>query len=252
MKYSPYSFSKQDTYFSCPRKFKYQYIDKIKGVSDNRALEKGSYIHEKLENFIMCVDEPPFETFIFKLLNKEEQKECEQIVKDVIETDFYKKIKQMGEKYKILVEEGFSLVGKNWEPNIYSPKDVDEVIYKGKIDLIILSGKKAICIDHKTGKYKELQYQSYEQVMLYCIYIFKKYPQIEEIKCFYSYVEHDKRNEKVITRDELQKMEKHFKDKLQKIENDSKFDKNVTKLCNWCNFRHKFCDLTDAELMKII
>jgi hypothetical protein len=51
MKYTPYSYSKMDTFEKCPRRFKYQYIDKIKVPQEhNEHLEKGKCINLLLEH----------------------------------------------------------------------------------------------------------------------------------------------------------------------------------------------------------
>ena len=50
-KYSPYSFSKIDSYSSCPRKFQHSYIDKIKVDKEQIHLLKGKFIHNILERY---------------------------------------------------------------------------------------------------------------------------------------------------------------------------------------------------------
>ena len=50
MKYNPYSYSKLESYNSCPKKFEFSYIDGIK-VPEGEHLIKGQFIHQQLEKF---------------------------------------------------------------------------------------------------------------------------------------------------------------------------------------------------------
>ena len=81
----------------------------------------------------------------------------------------------------------------------------------------------------------------------------KMYPEVQRVKCIYSYVEHDFRNSKVFTRDDIDTIQKIFSDKIEKIEYSIIFRKNITKLCGWCDFlKQGHCTLEDNELLKII
>jgi hypothetical protein len=52
MIFAPYSFSKINTWKTCPRQFKYRYIDKLPTQPrDMTALLKGSAVHSILENY---------------------------------------------------------------------------------------------------------------------------------------------------------------------------------------------------------
>lgn len=52
MKYSPYSFSRLSTHKSCPRKFRYSYIDKVPvEKTDRTALLKGGAVHSIIEYY---------------------------------------------------------------------------------------------------------------------------------------------------------------------------------------------------------
>lgn len=57
IKFAPYSYSKISTFVSCPKKFKFQYIDKIGTFLDTPALIKGRTIHYLIENSSLSPDE---------------------------------------------------------------------------------------------------------------------------------------------------------------------------------------------------
>lgn len=247
-KYIPYSYSKQESFYTCPSKFKFEYIDKIKTFVSNSALEKGSYLHHKIEEFLETpVDKKPF---TFTIATEEEQKEFDDIVSNIINSNYYIDIKNklsLVDTYGI--EEGFSF-DLNWLPLPYKNKDV---IIRGYIDLYMIKGSNAIVIDHKSGKYKDPKWQTYDQVMLYALWIMKKYPQVNTVKSTYSYIEHNTRNTKIFTRVEMEYIEKYFTDKLNTIENENNFPKKVTKLCLWCDYyKQSYCKLTEKELLKIL
>ncbi len=90
MKYAPYSFSKISLFEQCPLKFKFNYIDKLGIFQKSLATERGSYIHELLEN-----DTKEKETkFKFSIATPEQQQEC---------LDIYHKFKEseLGQRYLI-------------------------------------------------------------------------------------------------------------------------------------------------------
>lgn len=251
MKFTPYSFSKQDTFYSCQNKFHLKYIQKIRGKSVNPALEKGSFIHLAIEEDIKK-PEPWLPEFTFELMDEKAQDEVMVLAKKILSSDYQNNLRNISSKADYVgIEEGFGF-DFNWDANGYD-KTYKLNIIQGFIDLCMVKGKTGVVIDHKTGKYKDPKWQSYEQVMLYALWMFKKFPELENVKCVYNYVESDQRNTKTYTRTEMGFLEKKFKDKLQKIESTKKFEKNITKLCNWCDFlKSGHCQLTDKELLKVI
>lgn len=248
-KFSPYSYSKQESWNSCPQKFKFNYIDKIKIKTEHSAFEKGSYFHKVIEDELSS--DLPWYTeseFNFKLLNQLEQDTLKTQTKLFLSSTYYSNVKTAFDKSESYVERGFSF-NENWEAIEYTKSS----IFLGYIDCLMLMKDQAVVIDWKTGKYKEDKWQTYDQVMLYALWVFKMYPKIETVKGVYCYVEHDKRNQKIFTRQEMTFIETYFKNKLIKIENDETFNKNVTKLCNWCDyFKQGYCELTESELLRVI
>ena len=88
LKFKPYSYSKISLYKTCPRKFKYQYIDKLGKFEDSPALIKGRTIHYLIENS--------------KLDEADYSAEMKQNIKDfpeVLEIRDYFKNSDLGKKY---------------------------------------------------------------------------------------------------------------------------------------------------------
>lgn len=74
--------------------------------------------------------------------------------------------------------------------------------------------------------------------MFYAIYFFKAYKNINTIKISYVYVEHtDMENDVQLERKYLNSYISQLKELINNTENDVDFIKNITPLCNWCDFK---------------
>ena len=251
-KYAPYSYSKQESYFSCPNKFKLTYIDKIKCISENKAFEKGSYVHLFLENKISPTSENHEEllNYTFKLLTPQEQKEIKDLCVRIFVSEYFQKLYRIVSVSDIIgVEQGFSF-DKEWNPYSEYKRD-QEILISGYIDLMAIKGKTGFVLDYKTGKPKG-QYQTYEQAELYALFLLKQY-NLEKVKTIYYYVEHDTVYSKEYTFLEIQALQNKFTDLLKTIENTTYFKKKVTKLCAWCDFfKSGDCSLSDEEILRVM
>ena len=244
MKFTPYSFSKMGSFHQCPRKFKLQYIDKIKiPFETNIALEKGKYLHHLIE----CDLKNEKGNFVFKLSKDEDKNKYRQIFNNFIVSPHYNFFKSLKEKY---IEQGFSLIldpsrqGKNkLIPENY--KNGKNVLVRGFIDFLAIKDdvnqKTAIIVDWKSGKYKEDQNEM--QVMIYSIWAFLRFSQIEKVETYFYFIEHNKFVSRTYYREQLNELIKNMIDYIKPIEKASQFPKNITALCDWCPFK-KFghCD----------
>src|SRR5574344_2436840 len=113
----PWSLSKIQCYESCPVKYKYQYIDKIKpDVNCNGALIKGSKIHNILENLDNFID------------NQSEGEEYD-IVNTFLKSPLFK---STSEKVKLGEKEvafGIDIIYGKLVPIEY----INRVLFRGKI-----------------------------------------------------------------------------------------------------------------------
>lgn len=218
MKYAPYSFSKLNTHNQCPRRFKYQYIDKIpQEERDVTPLLKGGAVHSILENF----PEPSKH----KLSEK-----YQYIVDNFMKSD-------IGQKYLTrdsVREHSFAITDK-LEPTNYGNK---ESIFRGHIDYICLDNDCINLIDWKTGKYREEKYQDFNQLLFYAIYFFYSYPNVNNIRISYVYVEHDLENSITLERQYLNNYVNSLLEMIEKTETDTEFEKNKTELCEYCPYKN--------------
>ena len=227
MKYAPYSFSKINTYEQCALKFKFLYIDKLGTYVPNLAMERGSYIHTLLENDTKS--KPT--SFKFKIATPEQQSEC---------IDIFIKFKQseLGQRYlevpaQAEVEFGMKFVDGVLTPCSYYDK---EALFRGKIDHSILEGETIHLIDWKTGKVSG--FPAPLQLVMYAVWAFAMYPNVNFIRTAFVYVEHENQ-EKVyeFRREHLDALKKKVIEKIVNMEKEEKFRKSESRLCDYCDFR---------------
>ena len=232
LKFSPYSYSKISSFEQCPTKFKFQYIDKINLFQQSKALEKGTRVHEIIELY-----EPTFywkmKDFDYKLLSENEQKECEDLAVKFCKSD-------LGNKYLMhpgmLGHEMHVGLDTKLQPCNYYDKSA---MLRGKIDFLIKDGKTLWVVDWKTGKVTDQRYMSNEQVMLYAIWGFNMFPDVDVIKADYVYVEHDDTYSFEFKRDNYKNFTKNYATKLKTIETEKEFPMKVGPLCNYCDYYHQ-------------
>ncbi len=223
---SPYSFSKINTYELCPLKFKFQYLDKLGIFQRSLATERGSFIHLLLENHT----KDKKTKFKFHIATEEQQKECFDIFVKFLDS-------KLGQKYMVKDAEaevhfGIKKTMTGFETCSYYDK---EALFRGKIDQLILKDHEALIGDYKTGKIS--LYPAPLQLLMYVIWAFYEYPELEEINTSFIYVEHDKEKLYKFTRKHLFTALKKVLEKIITIENDKVFEKKEGPLCDYCDFR---------------
>jgi len=245
MKYNPYSASSLGVFEQCPRKFKYQKIDKIPvEFVKTDALIKGTLIHLLLEyNELSTKDK------VQKIKNLKNSKEYKNvhISNELIKESFsiynnFKKNNLHKELFskKSLGKEipcALKIENKSLVPCNFFDKDI---IYRGYIDAVFVDEETNIVyiVDWKTGKDKSTgdYKQTPDQLIYYAAWYFSKFP-IDTIKVKYIFVEHGTELEYTMTKDRLPYYNKMLLSNISKIEKCQDFEKNETSLCDWCDFQ---------------
>ena len=212
-----FSFSALSAYNTCPFSYKLSYIDKLKPVRSS-ALVKGSNVHSILENY------PEIQEKEYKY---HEDKITEQFLNNCILNNI--SLKEILTKRKSAREFRFGLT-RNFENDNFK-----DSFYHGIIDLIYFDNDELNICDYKTGKYKENQ--DFSQLLTYSLF-FKNY---NKIKINYLYVEHNKINSKVVTKEDIEKTQDFIIKTTDIILQDKDFKRNCGSHCAWCQFREK-CD----------
>lgn len=235
--YAPFSHSKMESWASCPKKFEYNYIIRPPRVSvPNPILEKGTLFHAVLE-FDMVDNLEGFDIpDNFKALSKED---CGNIITQALDfsetSEIYQWIKGLN---GIKVPEQEMFLGADLEP----VDCLEDSLIRGFIDLIIWDEETSSCyiFDWKTGGKSKDALQKWpkpkDQLELYAIWANQIYG-AEYIESAFVYVEHNHMAKYVFESKDIPTLKKKFKTKINSIESDKKFDKTLTTLCLWCDFK---------------
>jgi len=217
LKYAPYSFSRLNTHSQCNRRFKYQYIDKLKQEDcDRTALVKGGAIHSILEHYPNLSDHKRASAY--------------QALVDVFTES------NLGQKYlthESTRESKFGLTEDLKECSYYSK----ECMFRGSVDFITIIDDVLQVIDWKSGREKEQRYQNYNQLMFYAVFFFLKYTKIDKIRISYVYVEHNSENDIILERKYLDNYIKQLMQPIHEAENDTEYKKCKSRLCDWCPYQ---------------
>jgi len=242
MKFTPFSFSKINSFEMCPKKFEYNYIEKLRFFVPNMATERGSYVHTLLENDTKS--KPT--TFKFTLIDDDMQQECISIYEKFTETEWGQFFMQADDA-EAEVAFGVKKTDEGLVPCSYYDK---EALFRGKIDHFFIFEGVVYVIDWKTGKISS--FPAPLQLVMYAVWVFLKYPEINEVFSAFVYVEHPT-NDKMIkeynfTRDMLPKLIEKVIEKIINIEKATEFKKKESVLCNYCDYRKKgLCLETTAD-----
>ena len=236
-KYAPYSFSRMDCWKQCPKKFEYNYI--IKPPSEYVAspiLEKGKLFHAILEfDVANKLDEFHMPDSFEALSTKDAGEIIEQALLFSESSETYLWIKSLK---GIKVPEQEMFLGNKLQP----VETIEESLIRGFIDLMIYDEKTKSCyiFDWKTGGKSKFALKKWpkpkDQLELYAIWANQVFG-AEYIEATFVYVEHDHMAKYTFDSDDIPKLKKKFQSKINSIESDNKFQKNLTQLCAWCDYK---------------
>ena len=199
-----FSFSSLSLYNTCPFAYKLSYIDKIKPVRST-ALVKGSNVHSILEKF------PNF------IASKEFKFNENLIVSNFLNSEIGNYFKDVLLNKKTAREFKFGLT-RDFKNDTFK-----DSFFHGIIDLIFFENDELNLCDYKTGKYKENQ--DFSQLLTYSLF-FKNY---DKIKINYLYVEHNKVNSKVVTKEDIENAQNFIIKTTDIISEDKVFKRNCGK-----------------------
>lgn len=205
-----YSFSKIDKFKFCKKEYHYRYILRLK-QNPKKFFEKGSYFHYILEHY-----PGPYPKFEFKLSKKADIQEYQKLFKSIFNDDIKSYLK---------------------EENVREIRfELDEIPLMGYIDYLAeLKESILTIIDWKSGKVYENK--TSEQLSLYALWVFLNplFNHIDTVDCFYYYIEHDVKKRHTFTRKEAESLKNKLLDDINKIEQETKYPRTVTKNCSWCD-----------------
>jgi hypothetical protein len=249
LKYNPYSISKLGTFETCPKKFKFHYIDKIKiDAPQALALQKGNYIHEIIEEDYNY-DVPRKTNDIFTIEEKENAKE---IVRNFENSELGQKYKEISHNNPTAKHEekfGFKIVDRGLE---LCPWDSKDTWIRGALDFQYREDYIHYNIDWKSGKDKSQdEFFGINQSKAYSIFLLLKHPEIDTVVSKFVFIEHATEKSITYTRDKLSDYIRDFYMLTKEVEDSQIFKENISALCDYCDFyNHGFCSAPEEAKQK--
>ena len=252
-----YSHSRLESFKSCPLKYKFNYIDKIKREEEGIEAFLGSRFHKVMEKIYK---ELRFRKYsLGELLDFYEDDWDKKYHDKIVIADKERKAKDYKEIGKKFIEEYY----KRYDPfnqgkvlGIERPvminlDDNGEYRLRGFIDRIDQVKDRTYEIhDYKTSKYLPEQSEMDEdrQLALYQIGIQNSWNGVDQVELVWHYVAFDKEIRSKRTEEELDALKKNTIDLIKKIESTREFLPNESRLCGWCYYQD-ICPLHKHKYM---
>jgi len=251
-----YSHSRLEAFKSCPLKYKFNYIDKIKREEEGIEAFSGSRFHKVMEKNYK--DLPFREYSLDELLDFYEDDWDKNYHDKIVIANNEREAKDYKERGKKFIEDYYTryypfnqgkvLGVERWV--IINLDDQGEYKLRGIIDRIDQAEDGIYEIhDYKTSKSLPEQSKMDEdrQLALYQIGIQNMWNDVYQVELVWHYVAFDKEIRSKRTEEELDELKKDTIDLIKKIEATREFLPNESTLCGWCYYqdicplhKHKF------------
>ena len=252
-----YSHSRLESFKSCPLKYKFNYIDKIKREEEGIEAFFGSRFHKVMEKIYK---ELRFRKYsLGELLDFYEDDWNKKYHDKIVIADKERKAKDYKEIGKKFIEEYY----KRYDPFnqgkvlgierlvMINLDDNGEYKLRGYIDRIDQAKDGIYEIhDYKTSKSLPEQSKMDEdrQLALYQIGIQSMWNDVFNVELVWHYVAFDKEIRSKRTEEELDELKKDTIDLIKNIEATREFLPNKSTLCGWCYYKD-ICPLYKHEYM---
>ena len=208
-----WSFSRLNDYRKCPKFAFFKHVQRLKEPG-NAAMERGGKIGEMAEKFAVAkakaVCPPELATF---------------------EEEF-----RVLQKHKVMSEEEWAFTAE-WVPTGWFDKDA---WCRVKVDAFhMFKEELTVCgkvIDYKTGK---LNPTHLDQLSLYALCAFCKYPELDAVEVQLWYLDHGVLLPdplKLYSRDEVPTLKKEWEAGTRAMLADRRFVEKPGKACGWCHY----------------
>src|SRR3989344_2039890 len=239
-----YSHSKLTTFEQCKYKYKLKYIDKVK-VEIPTTIEAfiGDLVHRTLEKLHTDLKYQKLNELneLLKFYNELWEKEYTieiRIVKDYSQENY----KKMGEKFitvyynKYKPFDQITILGLETEDILTLP---DGNAYDIRIDKLGCKDNIYYICDYKTNNKLKNQEEadSDRQLAMYSIWVKNKFKDAKKVFLLWHMLAFDKEIVSERSDEELKKLQEKIISLIKEIENCKNFPQNVTKLCDYCDFK---------------
>ncbi|MDA3815662.1 MAG: PD-(D/E)XK nuclease family protein [Patescibacteria group bacterium] len=239
------SFSALDTFRTCPLKYKFQQIDKIRTPKGPEAVF-GSLIHDTMKfihdgNFLLPTEKDALNHFSSKWnpdVFEDEIQERSAFAQGIkIIQDYYKK-NNPNDAQIVDLESRFSVEIKDGK---------NSHIISGFIDRIDKTEKGFEIIDYKTARKLPPQetVETSMQLLIYLLAFLKRYPQFakktQNVELSLHFLKHGTKLTASKTPQQVEEEKEAILEIIHEIEK-SDFPAQVTPLCDWCGYQ-KMCPM---------
>lgn len=204
------SFSKLNTYESCPKRFYYTYVaEDALPVVETEQMLRGTRVHNSLEHYGRTGDD--------SFLTAESSKYAGIV-------DRLKK--SSGDRY---YEHKMS-ISKDKNPCEW---DSDALWLRGIADVLIVNGDLAVCLDYKTGKPKT----DTSQLNIFALLTFCHFPEVQSVSSSFLWLANDAVTSVTHERKYADLYWTALEARIGRVHEsvvNNDFPTRPTKLCNWC------------------
>ena len=255
------SYSAFDTYRTCPLKYKFQQIDKIK-TSKSKEAVFGSTLHDVMK-FIHTpgILSPTLDQAMEYFSNSWNPAVWEN--PDEERAAFTQGVKIIQDYFKRNNPADFNIVNLESRFQIELPGEGENHIISGIIDRIDRTEDGFEIIDYKTTKKMPTQERVENDIQLsvYLDAFLSQYPKekdnLDKIKVSLYFLKHGVKLSATRTEKQLEDSKTQFLETIKNI-NEKKFEPQVSPLCDWCGYqnmcpmwKHKFKELRKIDTEEI-
>lgn len=222
------SWSRLSDYQQCPLKFKLKYIDKNPKFKEDSSksphLVRGTNVHAALENYVIQRTSGQ-EVTISSLPEVENTKPF---------------IDRFVDNYDTVIPETQIAINKNWERVEWFSSDA---YYRAILDLIAIRATDIQIVDYKTGKFRDYDGgpTGKGQLHLSAAIGLHLWPQIDDLRTSYAYVDHKQIIAKKFTQLDKIPLREHFDEMHDKVNSDQTMKPCVNEFCKWCPATKDIC-----------
>lgn len=202
----PWGFSKLDTYRACPKKFFFQFIQKLPQPG-SPAMERGQKLHEAIEMYLNGWSQvlPP-------------ELESWQEALDALKLRDFQAEQAIG-------------LDKDW--NKLSDWFQKSTWLRAKMDAKYVAEDILVVIDFKSGKYRV---PSNDQVELYAVVGAALHPEVNKVAAEFWFLDTGDVYHREYSRDELMTLRKKYEKAVLPIYTDTVWEAVPSSECRWCSY----------------
>jgi len=217
------SFSRLLTYENCPHHAKLAYLDKVPELprptppSGEHANDRGSRVHDACEAYVRGQGEMVREMLAFKQEFEHARNWFAQYPEDFEMEDLWR-------------------FDTEW--NNVDDRDFENIWLRVKLDLMVwVADDEAIVVDYKTGKRRFNEVKHAQQLQLYLLSSFMRYPQLHVATAELWYLDQDELTRQSMTRKQALRYFRNFDERLKRMTSDTEFKpKPNGQSCKFCPY----------------